>query len=136
MGLTCVPGKGIKKPRRSGVWRIGLLADLWWIAEGDSKEQRGNRKGEDEDVSEAFHLRVPRRRSVERRSCWGHIALWQTTCGLVAQLGEQAEFHLVSKVWIDTSKHIAVQGASPMPNVPKEEEKREGGVTEGEPTTR
>ena len=102
------PWKRHKKPRRSGVWRIGLLADLWWIAEGDSKEQRCNRKGEDEDVSEAFHLRFPRRRSVERRSCWGHIALWQTTCGLVAQLGEQAEFHLVSKVWIDTCKHIAV----------------------------
>ena len=80
--------KSIKKPRRSGVCLIGLLSDLWWIAEGDSKEQGGNRKSEDEDVSEAFHLRVPRRRSVERRSCWGHIALWQTTCGLVAQLGE------------------------------------------------
>ena len=80
--------KSMKKPRRSGVCLIGLLSDLWWIAEGDSKEQGGNRKSEDEDVSEAFHLRVPRRRSVERSSCWGHIALWQTTCGFVAQLGE------------------------------------------------
>ena len=80
--------KSIKKTRRSGICFIRLLSDLWWIAEGDSKEQGGNRKSEDEDVSEAFHLRVPRRRSVERRSCWGHIALWQTTCGFVAQLGE------------------------------------------------
>jgi hypothetical protein len=114
----------------------GLLSDLWWIAEGDRKEQGGNRKSEDEDVSEAFHLSFPRRRSVERRSCRGHVALWKTTCGLVAQLGEQAEFHLVSKVWIDTSKHIAVQGACPMPNVSKEEEQREGGVAEREPTAR
>ena len=78
----------MKKPRRSGVWLIGLLSDLWWIAEGDRKEQGGNRKSEDEDVSEAFHLSFPRRRSVERRSCRGHVALWKTTCGLVAQLGE------------------------------------------------
>ena len=42
-----------------------LLADLRGIAEGDRKEEGGNRQGEDEDVSEAFHRESPVGRSAE-----------------------------------------------------------------------
>ena len=48
-----------KRPRFSEVL-LGSLADLWGISEGDRKEQRGDRKGENEDVSEAVHRKTPK----------------------------------------------------------------------------
>ena len=55
----------MKKPRLSGALRDRLLADLRGITERDRKEQRCNREGEDEDVSEAFHRESPEGRSAK-----------------------------------------------------------------------
>ena len=111
----------------------GLLADLRWIAEGDSEEKGGNRKGEDEDVSKAFHRITPGGRLAERGACRWHIAIGQTTGGAVSQFLEEAEFHLFAEVWVDTGEHIAVQSTSTVPDMAKEEQQCKGGVAEGEP---
>lgn len=47
----------------------GLFADLRWIAEGDGEEESGNREGEDEDVSKAFHRVTPGGRLAEWAAC-------------------------------------------------------------------
>ena len=54
------PDCGHKKtpPERGSLQWISL-ADLRRIAESDRKEQCGNRKSENEDVSEAFHRGTP-----------------------------------------------------------------------------
>ena len=48
-----------KRPRLSEVFLVSL-SDLRGISEGDREEQRGDRKGEDEDVSEAVHRKTPK----------------------------------------------------------------------------
>ena len=112
----------------------GLLTDLRWVAESDCKEQRGNRKSEDEDVSEAFHRLSPVGRSAERGACRGHEAFGQTTSGAVSQFLEETEFHLFAEIGIDPCEHVPVEGASTVPDVAEEEEEGEGCVTEGEPS--
>jgi len=109
------------------------LADLRGIAESDGEEECGNRQGEDEDVSEAFHRESPRGRSAEGGACRGHVALGKATGGTVAQFLEQTELHLFAEIRIDTGKHIAIQGPSAVPDVPEEEEQGEGGMAESEP---
>ena len=108
---TVGDGKHEKNPAEAGFWEIKSLTDFRRIAEGDCEEEGGNRKGQDEDVSEAFHRVVPRGRSVEGSSSGGNVALGQATGGFVTELGEEAKFHLISEVGINTSKHVAVQGA-------------------------
>ena len=110
-----------------------LLADLRGIAEGDREEESGNRQGEDEDVSEAFHRESPVGRSAEGGACRGHVALGKTTGGTVAQFLEQTELNLFAQVGINTGEHIAVEGASTVPDVAEEEQQSEGGVAKGEP---
>ena len=102
--------ESMKKPRRGGVWEIKSLTDFRRIAEGDCEEEGGNRKGKDEDVSEAFHRVVPKGRSVERSSSGGNVALGQAAGGFVTELGEEAKLHLISEVGINTSEHVAVKG--------------------------
>ena len=120
----------------AGFWRIKSLTDFRRIAECDCEEESGNREGKDEDVSEAFHRVVPIGRSVEGCSSGGNVALWQATGGFVTELGKEAKFHLISEVRINTSEHVAVQGAGTVPDVAEEEQQREGGVAEGEPAAR
>ena len=115
---------------------LSSLADLWGIAEGNCKEQGGNRQSENEDVSEAFHRDSPGNRSVEGASCGRNVTLGQTAGRLVAKFGEQTEFHLVAEIGVDTGEHIAVQSAGTVPDVAEEEEQCKGGVPECEPATR
>jgi hypothetical protein len=49
---------------------------------------------------------------------------------------EEPKFHLFAEVWVDTGKNVSVKGAGPMPDVPKEEEQGEGGMTESKPAPR
>ena len=130
---TVGDGKHEKTPPRRGFGGIKSLTNFRRIAEGDCEEEGGNREGKDEDVSEAFHRVVPRGRSVEGSSSGGNVALGQATGGLVAQFLEQAEFHLIAEVGINTSEHVAVQGAGTVPDVAEEEQQREGGMAKGEP---
>ena len=122
-------------PKRGSLW-LNSLADLRGIAKGNREEEGCNRKRENEDVSKAFHLKTPffRGRSVERGSCWRHVALRQPPCGFVAKFGEQAEFNLVSEIGVDAGEHVPVEGAGSVPNVAEEEQQRKSGVTEGEPS--
>lgn len=113
----------------------GLLADLRGVAEGDGEEESGNRKGEDEDVSKAFHRITPGGRLAEGGACRWHVAIGQTTGGAVSQFLEKAEFHLFTEVGIDTGEHIAVKSTSTVPDVSEEEQQCEGGVPKGEPAT-
>ena len=48
-----------KAPPKRGFVRVISLADLRRIAECDRKEEGRNSKRENEDVSEAFHLKTP-----------------------------------------------------------------------------
>ena len=112
---------------------IGLFADFWWISKGDREKQCRNRKGEDEDVSEAFHRLSPVGRLAERGTCRGHEAFGQTTRRAVSQFLEETKFDLFAEIGIDTCEHVAVEGASTVPDVTEEEEQCESGVTEGEP---
>lgn len=112
---------------------LSSLADLWGIAEGNCKEQGGNRQSENEDVSEAFHRDSPGNRSVEGASCGRNVTLGQTTGGFVAEFLEQAELNLIAQVRIDTGKHVAVQRSGSVPDVAEEEQQREGCMAEGEP---
>ena len=98
------------------------LADLRGIAESDCEEQGCNRQRENEDVSEAFHRDSPWIGSVEGTSCGRYVTLGQASGGLVAQFLEQAEFHLIAEVGINTSEHVAVQGAGTVPDVAEEEQ--------------
>ena len=108
------------------------LTDLRGIAEGDGEEQGGNTQGQDQDVGEALHGLTSG--SAEGRAGRGHVALGETTGGTVAQFGEQTKLHLLAQIGVNTGEHIAVQGASTVPDVAEEEEQGEGGVAEGEPT--
>ena len=130
--LNWIQERSQKNPAVAGFLNRSL-ADFRGIAECNCKKQSGNREGEDEDVSEAFHRGSPEGRSVEGSSCRRNVALWQTAGRFVAEFGEQTEFHLVAEIGVDAGEHIAVEGASTVPDVPEEEQQREGGVAEGEP---
>ena len=134
IGLRRPELKIIKKPRHGGVLEVRLLADLRGITEGDREEQSCNRKGENEDVSEAFHRKTPVERLFEGSSRGGNVTIGKTAGGLIAKFGEETEFNLVAEIGVDTGEHISVQGASTMPDVTEEEEQSECGVAEGEPT--
>jgi len=118
-------GLRLRRPSQS-------LTDLRGIAEGDREEQGGDGERQDEDVSEAFHGRTSWR-SAEGSTGGRHVALRQTAGGTVAQFLEQTKLHLFTEIRIDTGEHIAVEGASTVPDVTEEEEQREAGVAEGEP---
>ena len=130
--LNWIQERSQKNPAVAGFLNRSL-ADFRGIAECNCKKQSGNREGKDEDVSEAFHRGSPERRSVEGCSSGRNVALGQTAGRFVAEFGEQTEFHLVAEIGVDTGKHIAVEGASTVPDVTEEEEQRKGGVAEGEP---
>ena len=121
---TVGDGKRKKTPPKRGFGGIKSLTDFRRIAEGDCEEEGGNREGKDEDVSEAFHRVVPGGRSVKGRSCGGNVALGQATGSFVTELGEEAKLHLIAEVGINTSEHVAVQGAGTVPDVA--EEKQQG----------
>ena len=59
MGRSAPESGHEKTPPKRGSHGLDSLADLRRIAEGDREEQGCNRKRENEDVSEAFHLRTP-----------------------------------------------------------------------------
>ena len=132
--LNWIQERSQKNPAVAG-FLDGSLTDFRGIAERNCKKQSGNREGKDEDVSEAFLRGSPEGRSVEGCSCRRNVTLGQTAGRFVAEFGEQSELHLVAEIGVDTGEHVAVQGASTVPDVAEEEQQRKGGVAEGEPTT-
>ena len=56
--------------------------------------------------------------------------------GSVAQLLEETELNLFAEVGVDASEDIPEEGASPVPDVAKEEQQGKRGVAEGEPAPR